>query len=376
MEINIFFKNVGQGDTLLLTWRDTETDPFKYGMIDCNTYNGQITCITDHIESEGITRFEFVILSHPHSDHFSGFMKFMEYCEKRKIIIKKFIHTATFQPGFLNGLHGKNYGNGDIREIVSFAVNYKRRQTDLIRLYEYIHKQAIRKDSFIHGVHVINNDYEMKITNEVSMRFLSPYMYDEISYYLERFYERGPNDKKITLTFSENNPQANYFSSFIQLFNDKQQWQVLLCSDITKYTLEKILHHRPHVLENLTGYQLLAAQIPHHGSKFNHLADFWENIPGLDNAEIIISVGDGYGHPNYGVIDFFKARCKSVHATNFVGGYRDSYQNESLHKTHLFQKKLDSLNVGCISTSPFCCEKELKISTENGLPSWYIKDHR
>ena len=96
--VKITFKNVGQGDSILLEWNSN--NKLKIAIVDCNLY--QCTNPTlDYIIQQEIKEIEFIILSHPHTDHFSGFYELLEYCRNNRIRINRFLHTSQVTPDFL-----------------------------------------------------------------------------------------------------------------------------------------------------------------------------------------------------------------------------------------------------------------------------------
>ena len=92
MKLKVTFKDVGQGDSIIIEWRKNSKS--YVGIIDCNLKTNNRNPILEHIKILSTKEISFIILSHPHYDHFSGFEDLFNYCEKNKIIIKNFIHTA------------------------------------------------------------------------------------------------------------------------------------------------------------------------------------------------------------------------------------------------------------------------------------------
>lgn len=375
MRLNIHFKNVGQGDTLFFDWTDPgNTRITKFGMIDCNLYNGGIEPVINHIEGNKIKEFEFVMMSHPHSDHFSGFMKFLDYCEGNHITIKKFIHTASFEPQYLSAILEKDVTTKkSFRNEITLTVNRGKHKYILWKLYKRLRQQHKSPDGFIKKVKILSADRILDITNEIKLKFLAPEGYDELDTYFDKMYS-GDRIERIRFTSKyENNPYGNYLSSMLQLFSTKRNWQVLLCSDITKDTLTKLINDEE-IFNDITSRQLLAAQIPHHGSAQNHVSSFWPQLNGIRNAHILISVGEGYGHPDSSVISFFATHCKKVHATNFVGGYKKHYaplQFRESSKRAAALMKLPGISPAFHSAEsrvkekhPKCCEKKLSLKID------------
>ena len=96
--IHLTFKNVGQGDSIILEWEDDKIA--KICIIDCNLFHGQ-NPVLDYIIKSKYKTIDYLILSHPHLDHFSGFLPLIEYCKANSIKILYFLHTCSQVPSFL-----------------------------------------------------------------------------------------------------------------------------------------------------------------------------------------------------------------------------------------------------------------------------------
>lgn len=323
MELDIHFKNVGQGDTIIIEWLNDDNHK-EYGLIDCNDLHrkskvANIQPVIKHIQDEKIKSFRFVIMSHPHSDHFSGLLTFINYCESNDIQIEKFIHTGSYDPKFLKSIfkdHKKKFSKKVFKEVVVAPVNLNNHK----RLLQKLYKKLIVINKKYRNVFVVNNDYEMSLSKEIKLKFLSPYAYDEeIKNYIKKTFSLGlSSDEYLALTQKyENNPMANFLSTVIQIYSDTDKWQILLCSDAMKSVfLNELLK------KGISNKKLLMTQIPHHGSKHNHVKEFWDSLSGKSEADSIISVGKGYDHPNEEVVKYFDKEFRSVHATNYVGGFK------------------------------------------------------
>ena len=96
--MTISFKNVGQGDSIVLEWESEGKR--KCGIVDCNRYNGHNPVVA-HLQKSTIRELSFIFLSHPHEDHFSGLLELFEYCETNDITILRFAHTLRSDPRML-----------------------------------------------------------------------------------------------------------------------------------------------------------------------------------------------------------------------------------------------------------------------------------
>ena len=105
--MKITFKDVGHGDTIVCQW--TSDGKNKIGIIDCNKKRRRNPLI-DFLKVTNIESIEFVIISHPHRDHFSGIEDLLAYCRDKNLNIKYFAHTATLHPAevFFDNLDDKS----------------------------------------------------------------------------------------------------------------------------------------------------------------------------------------------------------------------------------------------------------------------------
>lgn len=388
MEVNINFKNVGQGDTILFNWMDNQWEKPKYGLIDCNlTPNYQIKPITDYIDKEKIEVFDFVILTHPHTDHFSGFLKFLNYCKKKNIIIKRFYHTAFLAPQFLSQLFNKEIENESfVEEKLTASVIMQEDKNKLATLFHYLlDQEKLNGAGFIKSVQNIGFDFPIVVNNYFNIRLLSPNENFETAEYLSKTYDIKKDQMLSFEQKNDNNPHANYLASFLQIYSDVGNWQVLLCSDVNKESLDRIKLNKD-IYDDLKKRRLIYLQIPHHGSSRNHFSEFWDEFAIIDGCEAVISAGETYGHPGIQTIEYFANRLNNkLHCTNFVGGYREFYSNNSSSLVRqvdsifdipgVYPQEIEVIlnehNIKC----PKCCGKRLFINmsdTENH--SWQLFD--
>ena len=85
--MEIEFKNVNQGDSILIKW--DQDDKQKIGLIDCHSDNDNPSLKFIEANKHRIKEIEFVFISHPHFDHFSGVVDLFKFCEKNNIQINQ-----------------------------------------------------------------------------------------------------------------------------------------------------------------------------------------------------------------------------------------------------------------------------------------------
>lgn len=130
--MTINFKNVGQGDSIILEWENNGEK--KCGIIDCNRYNGGNPVLL-HLQKMQIKEIVFIFLSHPHEDHFSGMLELLEYCETQQIQILRFAHTIRADPRMLQAILNTAMPKSGRSKLESLLLKAKMlRESGLIRI--------------------------------------------------------------------------------------------------------------------------------------------------------------------------------------------------------------------------------------------------
>jgi len=293
--MTITFKDVGQGDSIVITW---EYDGKKYaGIIDCKGYGGRVPTI-DHLKEKGIQKIHFIIISHPHIDHYGGMLKLLEYCEQEKLPIKYFMTSASQTKSYLS----------------TYEINVEH-----TKLLEKIYNKANQLDESnqIKEYGHVNNHIEFAFRDLFSLKFLSP-AGDEVRAYSNRVrqFENGSETRR--------SQAANLFSTFI-LFQCKGH-SFIFTSDCESETLERIKNaNYLNEIDNILGIQ-----VPHHGSFNNHYQPLWETINySRAYSKAVISVGENekYNHPHTETVQSFNSLDYILQSTNYVNGIV-SYQEE------------------------------------------------
>ena len=78
----ITFKNVGHGDSIIIEWDVIEKDKKKVTklfIIDCKKVERKNPVIS-YLKKCVNPQIEYLIISHPHNDHYSGMLELMQYC--------------------------------------------------------------------------------------------------------------------------------------------------------------------------------------------------------------------------------------------------------------------------------------------------------
>lgn len=298
--LKITFKNVGQGDSVIVEWQQDSLN--KIGIIDCNLNNGNPTL--DYISKSGFSVIEFIILSHPHYDHFSGLNSLLEYCELKEIIIKKFLHTSQQVPEYLR-----------------VATKTAKATNELVLLFKKI--RDLRKKKIIEYFTYISDDCaDIKLNDELNLKFLSPSVIE-----FEAFLQNNPIFQEED---GDNQNESNWLSTIIKIYTS--EWYVLLTSDVTRQALKRVGIQKKKEFSNI----LKLGQSPHHGSAANHYDAFWKTKKCEINTPIIFSVGKNiYRHPSKETVSFFSDKKNNfkIHSTNKIGAldfFSDSLEVEKI----------------------------------------------
>jgi beta-lactamase superfamily II metal-dependent hydrolase len=290
--VKITFKDVGQGDSIIIEW-ENEKKEIRIGIIDCKRKERK-NPILDYIKSEKIKEIDFLILSHPHTDHYSGMKDLLEYCFNNKILLKKFCHTLKdieieywkyLEPNITNSKELK-----DLFEIV--LDSYGKNLQEIIKL---------------------DFDYRIYLNDNYYLRCLSPSHLEKAEYVrsIDALSEKSRMKRS---------KAANLLSTVFKLKLDNQF--ILFTSDAEKITFQRI---RDKNLDFFNGKYNLLCQIPHHGSDTNHEPSFWSCLKINQLSEAIISAGEhrSYNHPHFSVITDFSAFGYKIKSTNVINGMEE-----------------------------------------------------
>lgn len=295
--MKITFKNVGQGDSILLEWIDN--DRKKIGIIDCRK-KGKSNPILDHIITENYTEIEFIVLSHPHTDHYSGMNELLTKVMERKITINTFKHTLdSIGSQYWKWFEFDDKDSYLFRKVVDIANDLY--EMGLIKNFSYP-----RVDSY----------YRLTQDNSMHLICLSP-GHDELNEY-QRIVEYNPIENK-----TEASSAANLLSTVFCL--NVNGTHVLLTADAESQTFDRIIDRHLHLIKNRIFH---LCQVPHHGSENNYNERFWTEIDKADKRFSVISAGENekYKHPSLLVVSGLKEEFGfDVKCTNNVYGYKEYF---------------------------------------------------
>lgn len=305
--IKVIFKDVGQGDSIIFEWKDNKQN--KIAVIDCNIHQ-KSNPVLDYIIEKRYKTIEYLILSHPHYDHFSGFYDLLEYCNDNNIWIKYFLHTSSQVPTFLK-----------------MACNSVTSATELQKLFLFIHNNSEVMNMQYGSIQADVPNNTIRLNNDYSFTILSPSQ-KELKSYIKNaaypYFEENPHD----------NPKANLLSTVIKV--NLPTGYILLTSDADKSSLIRIDKKQSDLIKST----LLLGQSPHHGAQANHNNTFWKKRARNSQTPIVFSVGHNhYGHPAGRTVNFFIENDYKIYSTNKVGGLQEKENKEVLIALDMFSSK-------------------------------------
>lgn len=286
--IKITFKDVGQGDSIILEWEGEKGK--KIAIIDCKRYKNR-NPVLDYINDNNVKEIAFLLLSHPHLDHCSGFAELINFCIDNGVKIKYFIHTSNNMPGFWRA-----------------AVEGKEAETKILELF-YVIRDAYQKIGMLsHPIQAGMMHADISLNNELSISIIAP-TNKHLDYYANNI---------VNTAFEEetgNKPQANWLGTIIKIYSNVHDGYILLTSDTNKEAMFYNVKN-PKLYEG----RLILAQCPHHGAEGNFKPAFWKLIRKYENTPIIISVGKNrYGHPSEKAIYELNKNNYDIYSTNEIG---------------------------------------------------------
>jgi beta-lactamase superfamily II metal-dependent hydrolase len=330
--LKINFLEAGQGDSIVIEWKDDD-GIYKIGIVDCNLKTGNYNPTINFLKSNNSRRIEFMILTHPHTDHFSGFLSLLNYCEKEKINIDKFYHTGHYNKDYIKSICDKKI-QLSLSSVYGDEDTYGSPKYKLSSLYLKLEQLHKAKNSILNKASLISDEtIHIVLNQKYKIKFLAPAHYDEINEYLRK--AAVPIENNCYML--ENNPDANLLCTVLKISSPDSY--ILLTSDANKKVLKRL---EDSVFSNLEK-RIKLTDVPHHGSNSNHYEEFWLQRKNGTDIPAIFSVGDGYNHPSENVVKFFHEHYK-VFSTNLVGGFAKFFakENDLIHNLALLNVIDDS----------------------------------
>jgi len=288
--LKVTFKNVGPGDSIIIEW-DDDLGEKQIGIVDCCKYNNSNPVLL-HLNLYDYKKISFIVLSHAHTDHYSGFMEVLEYCEIRGIIIDKFLHTILPSQLFIL----RRFDSvGDLVKL-----NYLLEKIDALHESEHIIKPENIYDSLQH----------IELNTQFKLGFLSPNYPD--------YKKLIKEENKVLQQGKKTRPDTNVTASVIKIYSDK--WNILLTSDAPYDNLVRVAEKD----ETIYSKRVQLVQIPHHGSDKGFQPQFWSPFNRMPNTPAVFSVGiSSSKNPKYSVVRAIADLGYEIYSTNCVNGIKE-----------------------------------------------------
>ena len=303
---HLIFKNVGQGDSIILKWIKDDSK-IGIGIIDCNILSGT-NPILNYVKDNHIEYIDFIVLSHPHDDHFSGFEELFIFCEENEIKIGTFYHTLSQHPAYFQA-------SSSVAATSKLHSLFKK----ILALFRSgkINKQAI--DQF---------SQEIILNRNLKMKCLSPSEREKDDFLNTKTYYHNEES-------SGNHPKTNLLSTIFKVYCE--DWYFLLTSDAVKSSFIRLgLKHN----DEFESKSLVIGQVSHHGAESNFSGKFWELKARKEHAHAVFSVGtNSYNHPSRSAIQRLIDEGYAIHYTNPTGALRAIYENEVVASLDLFSEE-------------------------------------
>ncbi|WP_116108154.1 MBL fold metallo-hydrolase [Lewinella sp. IMCC34191] len=295
--MKLVFKNVGQGDSIIIHWIEEEVN--KFILIDCNEFQGRVPS-WEYISSFDNPEVEIILLSHPHTDHFSGMSQLLDQIKEKDVPLKYILHTCSNVPDYLRGSVKGHVAINDLSILFKKFRDFRDKMN--------CNLASIDGDSPFSTMRFNRESYRLTILSPTSIEY-------------DRFAKQAFRGE--SFESKSNNANANYLSSTIIIESEHEY--CLLTSDTMKYSLVRLDRKQKLELEKI----LTVGQAPHHGSKGNHNNTFWRKRKLSNKSHIAVSTGPNtYGHPHPEVVRFFAHQPSQLHITgNLATEQHSSYLN-------------------------------------------------
>lgn len=302
--LTITFKNVGQGDSVICEFKTRRKSTI--GVIDCKKI-GNENPVVNHLKKLKSKEILFLVLSHPHIDHYSGFLELLEYIEEERYSVKKFIHSSNVHPSYLNWVELSSSDKQLLRKIFHKII-------------------VLEKSGIIQSIEIAVKNYNISLNSKTKLTCISP-SDNELRTFTKRVdLFKNTNESKCSRA-------ANLLSTIFKISRNNKF--ALFTSDAEKETFVRL-----NLAKNRNEYfksSLVISQVPHHGAEKNHHKPFWKNLDYFSQCPAVVSAGKNtkYNHPQFKVVKDFYDLDFSIQSTNNVNGMEELNTLLKAQKTSL-----------------------------------------
>jgi beta-lactamase superfamily II metal-dependent hydrolase len=288
----IHFKNVDQGDSIVIEWM--ESGVLHIGIIDCALSNDNENHVLAHIKAIEVPyRLHFVVLTHPHKDHYTGVLELLDYLETEKIKTAFFCHTYYYHLKLRDKLP---------LEKAAFLTKFKEVAT-----------RMQGAGLFVEPIPIGSRTTIPLSASGLQLRCLSP-SNQELGWYQDKVSSEAANGEK------KSSEEANLLSTIIKI--EYKDSYALFTADADIRSFERLYKN---IVESENSKKVVLGQVPHHGSEKNYHERFWHLLTRDVATPAVVSVGaNEYAHPSASVLKSLDKGGYKVHCTNIVndaGGF-------------------------------------------------------
>lgn len=347
-QLRVDFIDVGQGDCIGLLWENDEGN-LSAGIIDCANFE---SCKL-WIEENKIIEIDFLLISHPHLDHYLGINQLLKFIKKENILLKEIWITFEF------GVEQLGYymlTQNDMFDAIAYKSNIKN------KLSEFLHNLGVIESSkeatpILFRVGEKSHHY---LNSKFSLHFLGPNT-SVSKNFIKSTFDKKTNKVKTKLVGDNlENPNANVLSSSI-LIKYENKGRVLFTSDIITKEKKRVLKFYNKLIQNIG-----LLQVPHHGSKNGFRKKSLNTINSKNECIAVISVGTNiYDHPKKEIVNYYRSEFKELYSTGKIETKKEV--NESLSNS--FNKSLNYLDM-----INFNFPKNIRKIEPNGTQSFILSE--
>jgi len=298
VKTTLYLLNVGHGDSLVLKFEEGD-DLVKWGVIDCHKPAANSTSSTLKLLVENnVSNLEFICLTHPDYDHFSGLEELLNYFSDKQKTEFKFY----------------DYGLNVLK--ITASLSSKREKSEFSKLYGLVCSLQSKNKLEYLPLSVEQSIFKCGNNSVIS---LGPYGKDTTSF------SKQAGKRLQTFNLNSNSKfkdvDKNLLSVVIVIKCESSN--IILCSDATTKNIEYSLQKWRNKFNS--NYQFDFIKVSHHGSKTNHHAGLFKDFSNHSKSFAGISAGDHYKLPNQEVVSDIIGQEVLLYSTNYSGDLKNMF---------------------------------------------------
>lgn len=348
MRYSVHTLNVGHGDSLIIELTDNQD--VSWAVIDCHNPNHRQDSPTlKFLKSRNVQELEFICLTHPDRDHYSGIEQLIDHYSTGGRSFKKFYDSTTFY------------------DLYEYAFDSDREYAELNKMYEALYllleNNKIQISQTAPGLVLLQR-------GNISIMALGPDRSSVNAYVTQVGHRKKDPDSTAGVN-------KNLLCVMIAI--DDTKHNSLLCSDAERQCIERVLNQwRKERRASRKKILFTFVKVAHHGSNKNNTNLIWKNS--IDNPSFAaISAGPLYNLPNKEVVRNIIRSKTQLYCTNKGGCLVKSLPPAMRHRpiglSPLLAMGINSISFEVLTVPPlhgnieFLSENKPRIITEFPLPA-------